>query len=470
MKTILSFILIFLCLGLKGQIKEHASVDNLFSEWNKTDSPGGVVGIIINGALIYSKGYGMADLEHNITLGPESVFYLASVSKQFVTFCILLLEEEGKLNLDDKVQKYLPDFPEYGTPITIRHFIHHTSGVRDFLTLMDLKGINYLDQIRKEEAYDIIKRQKSLNFVPGEKYSYSNSCYFMLGMIVEKASGEPLSKYARENIFDPLGMKSTVYYDDNTGLIKNRVFSYSKKTDGEGFNNLIMRWDLIGGGGVYSNLADLFLWDQNFYNNKLGRGGQNIINKMQEDGILNNGKSCSYAFGLQNGSYKGLKTVSHSGAMAGYRTVITRFPDEKFTVIILSNRSDADPSSKGYQVAELFLKDRLDKSVKTDSLSTPVPVVSTKSENPAVTVDLKEYCGSYYSDELDITYTLETENEILVSKIGNRMRMTLTIQNKDQFVDKGTGALFKFDRKGKKIAGFNLEEGNITNLKFTRIK
>jgi hypothetical protein len=191
---------------------------------------------------------------------------------------------------------------------------------------------------------------------------------------------------------------------------------------------------------------------------------------MQEDGILNNGKSCGYAFGLQNGSYKGLKTVSHSGSMAGYRTVITRFPDEKFTVIILSNRSDADPSAKGYQVAELFLKDKLDESVKTDSSSTPGPVVSSKSENSAVKADLKEYCGNYYSDELDITYILDIENKTLVSKIGNRRRMTLTIHDKDQFSAKETGALFKFDRKGKKIAGFNLDEGNITNLKFTRVK
>lgn len=470
MKTILPLIFILLCLSLNGQIKQSDSVDSLFNDWNNTDTPGGAIGIIQDGVLIYSRGYGMADLEHNITLGPESVFYLGSVSKQFVTFCILLLEEEGKLNLDDKVQKYLPDFPDYGTPLTIRHFIHHTSGVRDFLTLMELKGMSYLDHIEREEAYDLIKRQRVLNFVPGDQYLYSNSCYFMLAMIIEKVSGQPLSKFAKEKIFIPLGMNNTIFYDNNTQLINNKVFSYEKRTEGDGFNNLIMRWDLVGGGGVYSNISDLFLWDQNFYNNKLGRGGQEIINKMQKDGLLNNGKSCGYAFGLSVDAYKGLKTVSHGGALAGYRTGIIRFPDEKFSIIILSNRSDADPTSKGYQVAEIFLKDKFDKSDKTESQSYSEVIEKNKPDNLTIPVDIKEYCGNYYSEELDFTYTFAPENEMLVLIIGYSEKITLPMLNKDLFGLEEIGLLCKFDRKGKKISGFTLVAGRVTNLKFTRIK
>ncbi len=274
-----------------------------------------------------------------------------------MTFSILLLEEQGKLNLDDSIQKYLLDFPDYGSPQTIRHFIHHTSGVRDYLTLMYLKGRNYLGNFNVDEVYDLIKRQKELNFPPGEKHLYSNSCYFMLAMIVEKAAGESLKVYANKNIFQPLGMKSTLFYDDNTGLIKNRVFSYRKKKNEAGFDNLISRFDLVGSGGVYSNIEDLFLWDQNFYNNKLGKGGQDIIEKMHEEGLLNNGKSSGYAFALNNGTYKGLKTVSHGGSLAGYRTQLMRFPEEKFSVIILANRGDANPTRKAYQVADILLKD-----------------------------------------------------------------------------------------------------------------
>ncbi|MBL4662400.1 MAG: serine hydrolase [Flavobacteriaceae bacterium] len=261
------FLLLILCpfsVISFGQVKESQSIDSIFIEWNKPDVPGCALGIIKDGKLIYSKGYGIGDLEHDIEITPSSVFYIGSVSKQFVTFSILLLEEQGKLDLDDRIQKYPPGFPEYDTPLTIRHFIHHTSGVRDYLTMMYLKGRNYLDNTDVDEVYELIKSQKELNFSPGEKYLYSNSRYFMLAMIVEKAADQSLKIFAHENIFQPLGMRNTLFYDDNTDLIKNRVFSYSKKNNEEGFNNLIMRFDLVGSGGVYSNIEDLFLWDQNF--------------------------------------------------------------------------------------------------------------------------------------------------------------------------------------------------------------
>lgn len=367
-----SLLLIFCSFSLisLAQVKENHAIDSLFLEWNKPDVPGGALGVIQDGKLIYSKGYGIADLEHDIEITPSSVFYIGSVSKQFVTFSILLLEEQGKLDLDHKIQKYLPDFPEYNAPLTIRHFIHHTSGVRDYLTLMYLKGRNYLDNTDEDEVYALIKRQEELNFTPGEKHLYSNSCYFMLAMIIEKAAGQSLKEFAYKNIFQPLGMKNTLFYDDNTDLIKNRVFSYSKKQNENGFNNLIMRFDLVGSGGVYSNIEDLFLWDQNFYNNKLGKGGQAIINKMHEEGLLNNGKSGGYAFALNNRTYKGLKMVNHGGSLAGYRTELMRFPDEKFSVILLANRGDANPTLTSLKIADILLKEKFVEAPKTKEIKT----------------------------------------------------------------------------------------------------
>jgi CubicO group peptidase (beta-lactamase class C family) len=341
-----------------GQINEQAAIDSIFAEWNKTDAPGCAVGIVENGELIFAKGYGIADLEHDIPITPGSVFYIGSVSKQFVTFCLLLLEEQGKIDLDDKIQEYLPDFPEYQSPLTIRHFIHHTSGVRDFFELLFLKGADYLDNLDVDVVYDLLKRQEELNFEPGELYMYSNSCYFMLAMIIEKASGESLRSFADKNIFQPLGMESTLFYDDNTDLIRNRVFSYEKSQDENGFNNLIMRFDLVGSGGVYSTIEDLFLWDQNFYHNTLGKGGQEIIQKMHKEGLLNNGESSGYAFALNNGTYSGLKTVSHAGSLAGYRAQLMRFPDQKFSVIILANRGDFNPTALSFRVADVFLQDQ----------------------------------------------------------------------------------------------------------------
>jgi CubicO group peptidase (beta-lactamase class C family) len=386
------------------QGKDIQAIDSLFKKWDMPDVPGAALGVIKDGKLIYSKGYGIADLEHDIDITPSSVFYIGSVSKQFVTFSVLLLEEQGKINLDDKIQKYLPDFPDYGTHLTIRHFIHHTSGVRDYLTLMSLKGRNYLDNADVDEVYELIKNQKELNFTPGEKYLYSNSCYFMLAMIVEKAAGQSLKVFADENIFKPLGMKSTLFYDDNTDLINNRVFSYNKKENEEGFDNLISRFDLVGSGGVYTNIEDLFLWDQNFYNNKLGKGGQDIINKMHEEGQLNNGESSGYAFALNNGTYKGLKTVSHGGSLAGYRSQLIRFPEEKFSVIILANRGDANPTTKTHKIADILLKDRFVEETDKNDSNSKKPI----AEKPLEKFTINQLTGNY---EIQTGVVLEVTNK-----------------------------------------------------------
>ena len=550
----LLYLLVAITINSFGQIKESKAIDELFSDWDKKDAPGAAIGIVKDGKLIYANGYGIGDLEHDIEITPSSVFYTGSVSKQFVTFSILLLEEQGKINLDDKIQKYLPDFPEYDTPLTIRHFIHHTSGVRDFLTLMYLKGRNYLDNSDVDEVYELIKSQKELNFSPGEKYLYSNSCYFMLAMIVEKAAGQSIKLFADKHIFQPLGMKNTLFYDDNTDLIKNRVFSYNKKQGMPGYDNLIMRFDLVGSGGVYSNIEDLFLWDQNFYNNKLGKGGQGIIQKMHEEGLLNNGKSSGYAFALNNGSYKGLKTVSHGGSLAGYRAQLMRFPDEKFSIIILANRGDANPTQKAFQISDILLKDKfiaepkkkeiktekpkiinssekfslnqlagnfeiqpgviLEISVKNDGLhvlqgwnNSSYDIINTEGNtyeipnnstiqfefsalkddfaqnltvyqngNKTVTkrkkamdsskLNLNDYTGSFYSEEIDATYKLIVEDEILKIKMTNNDTQVLKTSDIDFFIT--DGAQVRFTRTNGKIMGFELDAGRVTNLKFVK--
>jgi CubicO group peptidase (beta-lactamase class C family) len=223
--------------------------------------------------------------------------------------------------------------------------------------LMHLKGRNILDNMDAIEVYELIKNQKALDFLPGKKFAYSNSDYFILSMIIEKIAGKSLKAFTQEHIFTPLGMKNTLFYDDNTDLIKNRVFSYKKKREEDGFDNLIMRYDLVGSFGAYSTIADLFLWDQNFYDNKLGKGSQEIIKKIQKKGRLNNGESSGNMFGFFSETYKGLKTVEHGGSFAGYRSEILGFPEENFSVIILANRGDAVPWTMSYQVADILLKD-----------------------------------------------------------------------------------------------------------------
>jgi CubicO group peptidase (beta-lactamase class C family) len=301
----------------------------------------------------------MADLEHDIPITPGSVFYVGSVSKQFVTMCVLLLEEEGKLSLDDNIRKYLPEFPDYGTPVTIRHLIHHTSGIKDYLSLWGESGRSYLDYMDEDEVYRMICAQDELNFNPGEKHSYSNSCYFLLWFIIERTSGTTLKQYAKDNIFEPLAMNNSHFHDDYLHIIKDRAIGYTQLENGS-FGNLYMRFDLVGSGGLYTTVEDLYRWDQNFYNNKLGTSGQALINKMLTNGSLNNGEEVNYAFALVNDTYRGERAIRHSGSLGGYRAYMVRFPDQDFSVIILSNLASFNPSKLSYKVADIVLQNELE--------------------------------------------------------------------------------------------------------------
>src|SRR5688572_11031204 len=354
MRLKLTFLVLFFVQSTFGQNK-FQNVDSLFNHWSSTTKPGGAVGIIKDGGLIYVKGFGAANLEHQIPISPQSIFFIGSVAKQFTAFSILLLEEQGKLRLDDEIQKYLPDFPRYQAPITINHLIHHTSGLRDLFGLLFLEGRSYLDHLSEEEAYAILKNQKSLNFSPGERQSYTNSGYFLLGTIVKAASGITLREFADKNIFSPLGMKNTFYLDDNTQIIRNKAESYLKIRDKEGFQNQIRRYDLVGSAGIYTNVEDLFLWDQNFYHNKLGNATQAIVDKMLDEWVLNNGQRTGYSFGLGVSYLNGIKRVNHVGGHAGYTAILSRYPEEKLSVIILSNRSDGNVSALSSRVADIFI-------------------------------------------------------------------------------------------------------------------
>nr|WP_297348085.1 serine hydrolase domain-containing protein [uncultured Glaciecola sp.] len=536
-----------------GQIKENKAIDRLFIKWDQQNVPGGAIGIIKDGKLIYAKEYGNADLEHSIKITPSSVFNICSISKEFVAFSILLLEEQGKLNLDDTVQKHLLDFPKYAAPLTIRHLIHHVSGIRDMKELMHLKGRNILDNMDAYEVYELIKNQKALDFLPGEKFAYSNSDYFILSMIIEKASGESLKVFTQDHIFSPLGMNNTLFYDDNTDLIKNRVFSYNKKSAADGFDNLIMRFDLVGSFGAYSTIADLFLWDQNFYNNKLGKGSQEIIKQTQKKGRLNNGESSGNAYGFRSETYKGLKSVEHGGSFAGYRSAILRFPEENFSVIILANRGDAVPWKLSYQVADILLKDKfidppqkkkkmignadradvkekfslkqisgnyeiepgellkfsitnnslqllegwgesfMLKNTKENIYKTPkypnLQLVFSELNNnvtqkltilgPSIkstakrkeksdfsNLQLIDYIGDFYSEEIDATHLLFVEDGKLKVKKTNNETLALTPYGIDTFHSKSY--FVHFIKTNGKVSGFNLKAGWVTNLNFKK--
>lgn len=385
----------------------YQEVDAIFSRWNSADAntPGCALAVIHQGEIVYRKGYGMADLEHGVAITPQTIFYIGSVSKQFVATALLLLEEEGKLSLEDDVRKYIPELPDYGHTIRLHHLIHHTSGLRDNLTLWEMSGRSMIDDIPENEIFELICRQQGLNFIPGEDYAYSNTCYYLMSIVIERISGQSLRDFVQEKIFSSLGMQHSQFNDDNQRIIPQRASGYTQLAE-DSIGNLIMRFDLVGSGGLYSNVEDLYLWDQNFYHNQLGKRGQALIDQLQTNGRYNNGEEVDYAYAMINGEYRGLRTVHHTGSMGGYRAVYLRFPEEEFSVIILGNVDNLNPLARAYEVASVYLRDKLE-SETPQSENKANTNTSAKQEN--YELSMLQLSGKFYSPELNAYYQLKYE-------------------------------------------------------------
>src|SRR5215467_13187076 len=299
-------------------------VDKIFAKWDRGDSPGCALGVCRGGQIIYKRGYGMEDLNEDVHITPGTVFHVASMSKQFTAAAIVLLAQQGKLSLDADVRKYIPELPDFGQRITIRHLVHHTSGLRDQWSLLGLAGWRYsLDLITDDDVMSVMTRQKDLNFKPGEKHVYCNTGYTLMGLIVKRVSGLSLREFTTKNIFEPLGMTHTNFRDDHAEVIKHNAVGYEGEPGK--FEISITNFDTVGATSLHTTVEDLQRWDENFYHPKVG--GEACVKQMLERGKLNNGEQLDYAFGLVAGKYKGLPTIGHGGADAGYRSDMTRFPE-----------------------------------------------------------------------------------------------------------------------------------------------
>lgn len=327
-------------------------INRLFAEYDRGRKPGYAVSILRSGRTVFSKGYGLASLEHGAPITPKTIFDVGSTSKQFVGMCISILEMRKKLSLEDDVRKFFPEMRHRELPVRIRHLLCHTSGVRDYLALMELAGLRYENEYPDEQILGMITRQRALNFNPGEEFLYSNSGYLLLGEIVRRVSGETLGEFAKRNIFEPLGMRSTYFHDDFTRVVPGKATGYSVA---EGTCSLSMSlFDVVGDGGVCTNLEDLARWDANFYANRL-HGGRDLLRKMTEPGTLNDGRRLEYARGLFLSEYRGLKVVSHGGAWMGYRAEVMRFPEVRTTIVCLSNFAQAKPTFLARRIADICL-------------------------------------------------------------------------------------------------------------------
>ena len=439
----------------------HGRVDAVFAQWNRTDSPGCAVGVYRGGVIEYARGYGMANLELGVALSPQSIFDIGSTSKQFTAMSIMLLARDGKLSLDDDIRKYVPELPNYGKTITIRHILTHTSGIRDYLTLWGLAGVDDADLTTDDDALALIARQRELNFAPGEQWLYSNSGFFLASMIVKRVSGKTLARFAADRIFTPLGMTHTRFNDDHMAIIPNRATGYAPRDSG-GWATAMSNFEQTGDGGVQTSIEDMQRWDENFYTALVG--GAEPLASMQKQAVLNDGTQQTYALGLMVDRYRGLRTVSHGGSWAGYRAELLRFPDQHLSVACLCNLARINPSLLARRVAEIYLGDRMAAAdANVIAAGRRAPAAPASSWTPAAG-ELARYAGRYESPELETTYTLTVDNGKLMLRRRRSEPIALTPTTTDTFTAEGIS--YRFVREKGRISGFVVDAGRTRNLRF----
>jgi CubicO group peptidase (beta-lactamase class C family) len=433
----------------------EGAVDALFAAWNRPGMPGAVVEVIRDGKVVLSKGYGYADLEHDIPMTPAAGFAIGSNSKQFTAFSIYLLAQDGKLALDDDIRKTLPEVPDFGKTITIRQLLHHTSGLRDYLDLMALKGVRIDEVITQEDVLALVKRQRALNFAPGQEYSYSNTGYLLLGQIVQRVSGMPLADFARVRIFEPLGMKHTQFLNGYGTLVPQRALSYMP-TGAGGYDYVAVPESADGAGGVVTTAGDLALWDANFYDGRVG--GMALLAQMQLPGKLGNGRPNNYASALLIDAYRGRRIVEHGGDISGFHTQLTRFPDQHFSVVVLANSPDVDKNEMVRKVADIYLDHEVPAAPAAPMA--PDKKFTEVAFDPAGLDALVGYYALPPQAGAAAVHFTKQDGQLWAQGTG-QVRMPVFAYGDRSFFAKAINAQFTFDAPGKDgiVAGGVLHQG-----------
>jgi CubicO group peptidase (beta-lactamase class C family) len=439
-----------------------ARVDSLFRRWHTPDSPGAAVLVVRNGEVVHARGYGMANLEHGVPIGAHTVFDIASVSKQFGAMAIALLEADGRLSLDDDVRKYIPELHDFGHRITLRHLVHHTSGIRDWPGTMRIGGWSYHDVISFEQILRFAFNQRELNFRPGEAYAYSNTGYNLLAEVVRRVSGMSFRQFTEQRIFAPLGMRNTHFHDDHATVVRNRAESYRPGADGSYFivpNSLTA----LGSSSLFTSIEDMARWIGNF--DKPVIGGSAVVQRMHERGVLNGGDTIPYAFGQNVAMSRGLRTVNHSGSWAGYRTILQRYPDEGLSIAIFANTTEMNTGQLATRIAEIYLGERLVPVAAPPTAPTNAPATAGSRWTPS-TADLRAYEGRYESSELLTSWELAVVGNRLVATHFRGGETALQPIERDRFQSGVFGEVrFTRDRAGR-VTGFTANSDRVRGLKF----
>ena len=358
-------------------------VDAIFKQWSTLESPGCAVAVAQKGLTVLSRAYGMADLEHNVPNVPGTIFEGGSVSKQFTAAAIILLAIDGKLSLNDDVRSYIPEVPVYSKTVTLRHMMNHTSGLRDWGAVASISGWGRQERTHTHaHVIDILSRQSALNFDPGHEYSYSNSGYNLLAIVVTRTSGMAFAEFSKKRIFEPLGMTNTQWRDDFTRIVKGRSSAYSLRDGAVGIMRPIE--NVHGNGGILTTVGDLLIWNQALTEGRLG--GPRFTKMMLERGVLNNGRQIFYASGLRIDEFAGVPSITHTGSTSGYRAFLGRYPEQELSIAMLCNASNVSTGGTGGKIARVYLGDAAQ------------PVLEPQEQEVSV-AELSQKVGLYRSPE-----------------------------------------------------------------------
>lgn len=381
-------------------------VDEIFAAYATPGTPGCAVGVLLKGETALSKGYGLADLEQNLSITPRSRFYMASVSKQFASVALLLAQQDGKLKLDDSIRKYIPELPAYADGITIRRMLDHTAGLRDYLSLWGMRGFSNESVLNEAPTLAMITRQQATNFPPGTDYSYSNTGYLLAAIALQRATGKTLSEFAQQRIYAPLEMTSSRFQADHSLPIPDRAHGYTKR---DGWRLADVGFNMVGSGGMYSNVVDMLKWARNFEKPVVGGA---VLAELQTPGKLVDGRPTpgGYALGMieKDGTY------GHSGGATGYSTYFLRVPKHGVTVVCLCNVGGAPVERLARSVAAVYSGDPVPPS------DPPSPAARTVV--PWADGELARLAGSYWSEELHAVWTMaEREGRLVLVMDGGEV-------------------------------------------------
>ena len=409
-------------------------INHLFKKWNTEKTPGAAIAVIKDNAIIFKEAYGLANLEFGVKNKTSTLFNIASNSKQFTTYALFNLVEEGKLSLDDAIRKYIPELPNFGDPIKVKTLAQHTHGIRGVTYLLGMAGWNIEDVVSRKDVLKLLRQQKELNFSPETDFSYNNSGYMLLAELIERVSGKPFHQYLDEIIFTPLAMKNTVLFEDNQKIIPNLASPYY--FDGTTYKKGIRNSkDIVGNTGIRTSVADLCKWVINFEKTKIGN--KRLFDKLAQQAVLKNGDTLSYAFGQEVSNYKGKKVISHGGADVGYRSQILRFPNQKLSIIVLTNDGSLNADEKAYAIADIYLNTK--KTNDSGELGEPFQ----KPPNKIAEKTLKKYEGKF---ELQPGFILEfnqKEGLLYITATGQGTLPLETVNDK-QFLIRRISALITF--------------------------